>query len=247
MKIIIGIIILVGIALLTNAREIPRIVGGNVAPLGSRPFQVSLRSDLNRHFCGGSIINEKWILTAAHCIKSKTESSVIVVVGTNSLSTGGEKYKADLLIVHEKYESLIFAYDIGLIRTAERIKFSEKISSIDLPTSDFNKIDYPGKLSGWGTTEYGGQSPDKLQELDLMIISQSKCQSYFGNVGNHHICGMTRAGQGACHGDSGSPLTSDGVVVGLASFVRPCAVGFPDVYTRVWTFMDWIQSNIKEN
>ncbi|XP_044019359.1 serine protease 27-like [Aphidius gifuensis] len=230
-----------------KSREIPRVVGGNVASEGSHPYQVSLRSKSGSHFCGGVIIDKRWILTAAHCIVGDKPSSVFVVTGTNSLSQGGTKYETDLLIAHKNYNSAAFSNDIGLIRVKIDIEFSKTVSSISLPTSDFDKENYPCKLSGWGSTSLGSSLPDKLQELDLLVIAQNECKTVHNMLTTDHICTLTKTGEGACHGDSGGPLTSDGTLIGLVSFGRPCARGYPDVFTRVWTFIDWIQTNIQQN
>lgn len=124
----------------------------------------------------------------------------MAVVGTNRLTDGGIIYKTNLIITHEKYNSNAFAYDVGLIHIPYEIEFTDRISSIALPTSDFDNDDYPGKVSGWGTLSYGGYLPDKLQALDLLIISQNKCVQYYASVlTNHHICTITDFGQGACN------------------------------------------------
>ncbi|XP_044003285.1 chymotrypsin-2-like, partial [Aphidius gifuensis] len=165
-----------------KAREIPRVVGGSVASEGSHPYQVSLRTKSGSHFCGGVIIDKRWILTAAHCIVGDQPSSVFVVTGTISLSQGGTKYETDLLIAHKNYNSAAFSNDIGLIRVKIDIEFSKTVGSISLPTSDFDKENYPCKLSGWGSTSMGSSLPDKLQELDLLVIAQNECSQYAYNA-----------------------------------------------------------------
>ncbi|KAK0087998.1 hypothetical protein PV325_008052 [Microctonus aethiopoides] len=230
-----------------SAREIPRVVGGDDAAEGAHPYQVSLRSPSNSHFCGGVILSKRWILTAAHCIVYKNPSKVVVVAGTNRLSHGGVHYKVELVVSNEDYDSGRFANDIGLVRVTKDIEFTEKIHSIPVSTSDLFKEEYPAVLSGWGSTSLGGSLPDKLQELELKVISQNKCKGFHAMVTEGHVCTLTVDGEGACHGDSGGPLTSDGLLIGLVSFGRPCAKGYPDVYTRVSSYLEWIHTTIQTN
>ncbi|KAG8036034.1 hypothetical protein G9C98_004613 [Cotesia typhae] len=239
-----GILAIIALAS-TNAREIPsRVVGGEDAAEGAHPWQVSLRKS-NSHFCGGVIVNERWILTAAHCIVYQSAASITVVTGTNRLSEGGDRYQAKTLVPHKKYNSMVFSNDIGMIMLAEDITFNDKVQPIALPSADDRYEEYPAKLSGWGTTKLGGSLPDKLQEIELMVITETKCKSYHSMVSAGHICTLTQAGEGACHGDSGGPLTAEGTLIGLVSFGRPCAVGYPDVYTRVFFYLDWISETME--
>ena len=158
----------------------PKIVGGSAAKDGQFPYQVSLRLN-NKHFCGGSIINEKWILTAAHClvgwanlfllnlnsIKSKqfkcldrglfsvprfNDTSIDIVAGTNSLDKGGMMYHSKKIMGHPKYNSLLLRHDLGLIELEKPIEFNEKIKPVSLPHGDFTKYGQTAVLSGWGTT-----------------------------------------------------------------------------------------------
>ncbi|XP_034935567.1 transmembrane protease serine 9-like [Chelonus insularis] len=244
MKSLATLVAVLSVVSAVSARDISRVVGGTEAAEGAHPHQVSLRRG-NSHFCGGVILNSYWIVTAAHCLVYTSPSSVSVVVGTNSLSKGGEYYKAQVLMVHEKYDSSKFLNDIGLIKVSEEIVFTEKIQPISLPKVDDTFKEYPVKLSGWGSIYVGSSLPDKLQEIDLMVITHEKCLNYHpAYITKSHVCTLTKVGEGACHGDSGGPLSADGVLVGLVSFGRPCARGFPDVYTRVSAFVDWIEDTM---
>ncbi|XP_058810750.1 chymotrypsin-2-like [Phymastichus coffea] len=245
MKIIVGLLVL---CLAVAAYATPRIVGGKDASEGAYPYQVSLRRPT--HFCGGSILNSRWILTAAHCVQNREHTDVTVVAGTVLLnSTDGQTYQSEYIVWHNGFNMLVLRNDIALIRVDRDIQFNDKVRPISLPTEDFNKADYPAVLTGWGRTSTGGPLPNNLQEITLKVISIPKCQLklIFPIVTTEsHICTLTQSGEGACNGDSGGPLVSDGVQIGVVSFGRPCARGAPDVYTRVFKFLDWINEQMTQ-
>ncbi|XP_051164043.1 chymotrypsin-1-like isoform X2 [Leptopilina boulardi] len=224
----------------------PKIVGGSLAKEGQFPYQVSLRRN-NKHFCGGSIVNDNWILTAAHCLTGFNDSNIDVVVGTNTLDEGGAFYKSKKIIPHPNYSSLLIRHDIGLIQLEKPIEFNDKIKSIPLPVDDFSKFGNSAVLSGWGTTSYPGKPPNELQHIFLTVIPQKECLNTNFRITNSNICTLNKKGEGACHGDSGGPLVADDVQIGIVSWGKPCAKGQPDVFTRVYSYMDWINKHIKSN
>ncbi|XP_074102144.1 chymotrypsin-1-like [Cotesia typhae] len=169
-----------------------------------------------------------------------------IIAGTNLLSKGGNVYKVDEFFIHD-YSPSTFINDIALIRTASEIEFSDKVQPIKLSESNFHAHGDPAVLTGWGYTidALGAMlSPDKLQEINLKIYEQSECQKILRNVYESQICILTKEGEGACMGDSGGSLVADGVQIGIISNVVPCARGYPDVYTRVSYYTEWIKEII---
>ncbi|XP_013144235.1 PREDICTED: chymotrypsin-2-like [Papilio polytes] len=225
--------------------KIPRIVGGENAPEGGIPYQASLRSNYNSHFCGGSIISERWILTAAHCTVGKSNRTMIVVVGTNSLLAGGDHYNVEKIIVHEQYNGNLIYNDVSVVKVANDIEFGDRVQPIHIADSDTR-----GVMGIMGRPElYPGVLPVQLQMINLVSLSVEECQRIYSNINpvyNTQICSLTKRGEGACHGDSGGPLVSGGEVVGIVSWGMPCARGYPDVYTRVYSFKNWITEKTSE-
>ncbi|GAB1867485.1 Chymotrypsin-1-like [Camponotus japonicus] len=225
----------------------PRIVGGKDAPIGKYPYQISFRL-FDSHTCGGSIIDNSNVLTAAHCVDGMGSllSYATIHAGTNYLNQSGDSYAVKSVTINKNYNSALIINDIALIHLATPIKYNTVVQPIKLATSDKNLEGKPCTLSGWGTTRLGGSAPNNLQEIDLIIYPQQQCKSEHSNLIYSHICTLTKAGEGACHGDSGGPLVANGSQVGIVSFGRPCAVGYPDVYTRVSSFISWINENLKK-
>ncbi|XP_055604289.1 chymotrypsin-2-like [Uranotaenia lowii] len=225
-----------------------RVVGGQEAAEGSVPYQVSLQLKGFGHNCGGAIISDRWILTAGHCVEYQSTEKLTVLVGTNSLKEGGQQYAIDKFITHKYHDVPQFANDIALVRLKEKLQFSETVQPIQYWEKEVDE----GRevtLTGWGRTSAGGPIPTKLQTIQLKTLSNDECSnlSVGSNVDIGHICTLTHAGEGACNGDSGGPLTLDGKLIGLVNFGVPCAKGYPDAYARVSYYHEWIRTNIAEN
>ncbi|XP_014209722.1 chymotrypsin-2-like [Copidosoma floridanum] len=223
-----------------------RIIEGQIAPDGAFPYQASLRRS-QRHSCGGSILNERWILTAAHCLTGLSDGGLNVVVGTNELNSGGTVYKSVKILYHHKYNIHNVINDVGLVKVNATIKFSEKVKPVTLANRDVDFDNYPATLAGWGIHQKNGYTvSNELRYYSTCLLSKKKCEERISLAnGYQKICTFTRYGQGACNGDSGSPLVTDGMQIGITSYViNSCADGNPDVFTRVYSYLDWIKDQI---
>ncbi|KAJ6789390.1 hypothetical protein PWT90_00943 [Aphanocladium album] len=234
------------------AAAVSNIIGGEVASQGAAPYIVSIR-EKGAHSCGGSLISKDVVLTAGHCLIDVVPTSLTVVAGSNSVKEGGVERNVSAGISHPKFDAFKRINDIALIKLAEPFEYTDKIRPIDLCQSQ--EID-PGTnvtVYGWGYTSYPpGPRPEELHVVSRNTISTSECNTayieYDGkNVTDHQVCTQV-GGHGTCQGDSGGPLTwisdDDKIYqVGLVSFGVPCANKYPDVFTKVSSYVQWIKDN----
>lgn len=235
---------------------IPQIVGGADSVPGSRPYQVSLQHPLFGHFCGGALIDSRWVLTAAHC----TLLPHVSLLGAYDLSLGdGTTVEVLQEIIHPLFNPETLQNDLALLRLAEDAPASLTPLSIADATI-MELVGNPGDLalvSGWGDLLTGGPAPDVLQEVEIPIVANDVCNAAIGAEGlpdavaDTMLCaGTVEGGQNVCNGDSGGPLTvtANGVdySVGIVSWgLNGCAA--PDVYavfTRTAAFADWLATNM---
>ncbi|XP_001662078.2 chymotrypsin-2 [Aedes aegypti] len=224
-----------------------RIVGGTNAASGQFPYQVSLRSSTNAHFCGASIINNRYVLSAAHCTVGRTLANTRVVVGTHLLNSGGVAHNSARIVNHPSYNANTLANDVSLVQTASVIIFNNLAQTINLSATFINTAS--GALaSGWGQLGANAGIPNNLQWLSTSIITLADCRGRHSvanaaRVFDNTICTLSPSGQGMCMGDSGGPLVHGGNQQGIVSWGIPCGLGAPDVFARVSSHRTWILNN----
>nr|XP_036674430.1 chymotrypsin-2 [Drosophila suzukii] len=226
-----------------------RIIGGQVAEEGFAPYQISLQGISGAHSCGGAIIAEKFVLTAAHCVVNANIQWLVVVTGTNKYNQPGGRYFLEAVHIHCNYDNPSMHNDIAMLQLIEPIVWNERTQPIPLPKVPMQ----PGDeviLTGWGSTVLWGSSPIDLQVVYLQYVPHQECLellSYDPDCDVGHICTFSRQGEGACHGDSGGPLVSNGYLVGLVNWGWPCATGLPDVHAGISYYYDWIRKVMSGN
>jgi len=236
-----------------------RVVGGQPTRLTDWPWQVLLGdispSGGGNQYCGGTLISSSWVITAAHCTYNRKADTIMVVVGQDNikqLSPGSEVRKVARLIQHPDFLRRTVDNDIALLELESPVTYSAVIRPICLPTRYVNS-NFDGQIgvvTGWGTTDFGGESSTNLLEVSLPIISTDNCKTN-AKVGNKITQNMfcTYAdNKDACQGDSGGPLnwvdrsTGRAYLVGITSWGIGCAnEDTPGVYTKVTNYLSWIQ------
>uniref|UniRef100_A0A1I8ME51 Peptidase S1 domain-containing protein n=1 Tax=Musca domestica TaxID=7370 RepID=A0A1I8ME51_MUSDO len=234
--------------MLGYASAASRIIGGQFATAGQFPYQVSLQLK-GRHHCGGSIISETFIVTAAHCTIGQNPAAMKVVVGTNDLLAGnGRSVNVAQFIIHPRYNSQSQDFDMSLIKLAEPLQLgTATVDKIEMAAADSNfAADTLATISGFGAINGNLQLPNKLKFARVQLWSRDFCNPQnIPGITDRMICAGHPSGQvSSCQGDSGGPLTVDNKLFGVVSWGFGCgAQGKPAMYTYVGALRSWIKQN----
>jgi len=233
-----------------------RIIGGEEAGVKDAPWQVSLRNFLGgiSHFCGGTIISEEWVLTAAHCMDGLSIFQYDVMAGQHNIHLPDIHEEMRLIkkaIIHPNYTWNDKEFDIGLLQVASPFAFSDYIQPIELNDVKELAADTVCEATGWGVTEEGGMFlAANLQKVSLPVVSDEDCFMIYGGLMRENMICAGEEGKDSCSGDSGGPLVCpvDGQskLTGVTSWGQGC--GRPDkpgAYTEVAYFIDWIKATME--
>ncbi|XP_022821672.1 trypsin, alkaline C-like [Spodoptera litura] len=231
-----------------------RIVGGSVTTIDQYPTIAALLYSWNLssywQACGGTILNNRAILTAAHCTAGDAVSRWRIRLGSTWANSGGVVHNVNANLVHGSYNSRTLDNDIAILRSASTFSFNNNVRAASIAGANY----WPGDNSaawaaGWGTTSAGGSASEQLRHVQLQIINQNTCRNNYATRGiaitDNMLCsGWPTGGRDQCQGDSGGPLYHNGIVVGVCSFGIGCAqAAFPGVNARVSRYTSWISSN----
>ncbi|KAF2893231.1 hypothetical protein ILUMI_12950 [Ignelater luminosus] len=234
-----------------------KIVGGTNAQRYEFPSLVSYQTINGEHLCGGSILTQYWVLTAAHCLIAHRPYETRIVAGM----LNQKEVHSDIQII-EVYEQVIHPYypggteaapnDIGLLHLAWPLQWTYAVLPVQLPYENEESFGYAW-TAGWG---YLSSSlpviPTRMQKTEMLLLSYTQCAndliSLVGSIGplnQNMICGRGAytGTESICKGDSGGPLLQNGKVIGVTSWtLEPCGYyNVPSVYTKVSKYIQFIR------
>ncbi|XP_037049784.1 collagenase-like [Bradysia coprophila] len=232
----------------------PRIINGQLAATNQFPWHVSIQGNLTNGqamLCGGALISNAFVLTAAHCVVNVT--SPRIGMGSNVLAQPQISMVAQSRIIHPNYNSQTYANDLALLRLPLNLTSSASIQWIRLPslsqaTNQF--VNASGILSGFGRINDQSAPSANLRYARTRVMTNANCQLYYGSaaVTNSTLCtlGYDINAQGPCANDNGGPLhiveSNGNTLIGIHSFFSSsgCNAGHPAGYARISSYTQWI-------
>ncbi|XP_006909460.1 coagulation factor X [Pteropus alecto] len=234
-----------------------RIVGGRDCREGECPWQALLINEENEGFCGGTILNEFYVLTAAHCLHQAKRFKVRVGERNTEKEEGNEMaHEVEMIIKHNKFVKETYDFDIAVLKLKMPITFRMNVAPACLPEKDWAEstlmTQKSGIVSGFGRTHEKGRTSTTLKMLEVPYVDRNTCKlsSKFAITTNMFCAGYDAKPEDACQGDSGGPhvtrFKDTYFVTGIVSWGEGCAQkGKYGVYTKVTNFLKWIDRSMK--
>lgn len=224
-----------------------RILGGQEAKSHERPYMASVQVN-GKHVCGGFLVSEQWVLSAAHCLEDVAEGKLQVLLGAHSLSQPEpSKRLYDVLraVPHPDSQPDTIDHDLLLLKLSEKAELGPAAQPLAWQREDH---EVPAgtlcDVAGWGVVSHTGRRPDRLQHLLLPVLDRTTCnlRTYHdGTITERMMCAESNR-RDSCKGDSGGPLVCGGVAEGVVtSGSRVCGNRKkPGIYTRLASYVAWI-------
>lgn len=240
-----------------------RIVGGTTTGVSEYPWMARL-SYFNRFYCGGTLINDRYVLTAAHCVKGFMWFMIKVTFGEHDRCNDKERPETRFVLraFTQKFSFSNFDNDIALLRLNDRVPITSFIRPICLPRPQERNelfVGTKGIATGWGTLKEDGKPSCLLQEVEVPVLDNENCVAQTNYTQKMITKNMMCAGypgkgeRDSCQGDSGGPLVrlrpddKRYEQIGIVSWGNGCArPNYPGVYTRVTKYLDWIVENSRD-
>jgi trypsin len=238
------------------------IVDGKPAQPGRWPFTVALldkgtSDNYNAQFCGGALIDNQHVLTAAHCVEGASANSMQVLVGTNSLAQGGRRINVTRVTVHPDFDTNPFLQsDVAVLRLGEAVSDITPVTYAGSAAQDNRIAPDNTKITvvGWGQLTWLRPGPEDLHQAGLPRNTIAECNGlnfYNGRLTKLNVCAgdLRQPGKSACYGDSGGPLlgrddNGKTVQIGVVSGGPTVCGDVPGYFARVGSFAKWIDQQV---
>ncbi|KAJ8413902.1 hypothetical protein AAFF_G00065000 [Aldrovandia affinis] len=248
------LVCLMALLMCVQPDECTEIIGGKEVRPHSLPYMALLENAKGAPFCGGTLIDLRWVLTAAHCTNVKK-----VLLGVHSLSKPEKVYRQTRKVAHKFphpcYDADSKTNDLMLLKLDRKAKTTGAVHPLPLPSPT---QDIPAgvacTIAGWGYTKNGGKMSDTLLRANVTVIGRDVCNSkdYYNLnpvITRDMLCAgfVDKTPVDTCSGDSGGPLVCQGVIRGVTSFGAACGMKKkPGVYAALSKkHTEWIHKKIK--
>ncbi|XP_045505392.1 trypsin CFT-1-like [Colias croceus] len=252
------LVVLLGLVLAVAASQQrhQRIVGGSVTTINRYPYAVAMlysrTGSVFNQACGGTIINNRSVLSAAHCFYRDRANQWRMRVGSSFASSGGVVHNTNSLILHPWYNDNTLDNDVAIVRSNTAFTFNANVARGSIASANYWLADNQVVWAvGWGLTTWNGRPSEQLREVQVWTVNLVTCRNRYREINlsvtDNMLCSgiLDVGGRDQCGGDSGGPLLHNNVVVGVCSWGHEqCAhPRYPGVNALVSRYTSWIQAN----
>ncbi|KAM9820277.1 coagulation factor VII [Neosynchiropus ocellatus] len=233
----------------------PRIVGGGLEKRGGSPWQVLIRRADGYGFCGGTLVSDRWVVSAAHCFQEAADHVTIGDYDKQRPDPGEQVIRIQQVVLHPHFHSFTFDSDLALVLLARPVVWGPTAVPACLPDPHLStyllREGHRGVVTGWGATSFMGRSSRFLRSVALPVVSHRDCSGSTEQVvtDNMFCAGYLQASMDSCSGDSGGPFVvhyrGTWFLTGVVSWGERCAApGKYGVYTRLGNYLRWMSDTM---